>query len=106
MLTEEDGVWWDESFTVRRNLYSSSTGNGKRKGTALLCTRVNKTRTFSGFVFVHLIVQKTLKVYVMRSTKGNACKKTCRLEHLKNKLDKALTKSYAVKCYAGTPQMT
>lgn len=94
-------IYCDEEFVQLQHRKQ-----GKRKGTALLCTRVNKTRTFSGFVFVHLIVQKTLKVYVMRSTKGNACKKTCRLEHLKNKLDKALTKSYAVKCYAGTPQMT
>lgn len=45
-------------------------------------------------------------MYAARSAEGNACKKHSRLGHLKNKLDKALTRSYAVKFYAGTSPMT
>lgn len=57
------------------------------------------------FLYVHLIIHKTLKVYAERSAQGNACKKHSRLGHLKNKLDKALTRSYAVKFYAGISQI-
>jgi len=74
--------------------------------TEVPCSGAELTRSDSVLLCVHLIIQKILTVYAARSAKGKACKKHSRLGNLKNKLDKALERSYAVKFYAETSQMT